>query len=137
MVRHPFLVAANVVINYRNVVKQSFRNMTLELNVFNDCKQPIIDCDELQNINLIEKIYKEEDTMLLGISDLLELPLVTDGEFLKKFKFNDAIWFVNYMIDAHYLYVIGWILQKEAFEELSSQTKKINSLHYRNLNTWR
>lgn len=91
MVRHPFLVAANVVINYRNVVKQSFRNMTLELNVFNDCKQPIIDCDELQNINLIEKIYKEEDTMSLCISDLLELALVTDGEFLKKFKFNDAI----------------------------------------------
>jgi hypothetical protein len=37
---HQFLVTSNTLVNYRNeVMKLSFENMTLEMNVFNICKQ--------------------------------------------------------------------------------------------------
>jgi hypothetical protein len=36
---HQFLVTSNTLVNYRNeVIKLSFENMTLEMNVFNICK---------------------------------------------------------------------------------------------------
>jgi hypothetical protein len=38
---HPFLATSNALINYRNgQMKLSFGNMTLEMNIFNICKQP-------------------------------------------------------------------------------------------------
>ena len=37
----PFLAIVNALINYRNdLMNLSFGNMTLELNVFNMCRQP-------------------------------------------------------------------------------------------------
>ena len=37
----PFLEIANALINYKNCLRNlSFGNMTLELNVFNMCRQP-------------------------------------------------------------------------------------------------
>ena len=37
----PFLATSNALINYRNgLMKLSFGNMILEMNVFNICKQP-------------------------------------------------------------------------------------------------
>ncbi|XP_075500108.1 uncharacterized protein LOC142538692 [Primulina tabacum] len=45
----PFLVTSNALINCRNgIMKLSFRNMTLELNVFNLCKQPKDDNTKLE-----------------------------------------------------------------------------------------
>jgi hypothetical protein len=42
----PFLATANTLINYRHgLMKLSFGNMTLEMNIFNICKQPEDDND--------------------------------------------------------------------------------------------
>jgi hypothetical protein len=52
----PFLATSNALINCRNgVMKLSFGNMTLEMNVFNICKQPGDDND-LQEVDFIEKL---------------------------------------------------------------------------------
>jgi len=49
-----FLVTSNTLINCRNgLMKLSFGNMTLKMNIFNICKQPGDDND-LQEIDLIE-----------------------------------------------------------------------------------
>lgn len=45
--------------------------------------------------------------------------------FCEKFKFNNDVQFVNFMNNVHYLYIIGWIPKKEAFEELPLQIKKL------------
>ena len=43
---HPFLSTSNALINCRNrLLKLSFGNMTLEMNIFNICKQPDDDND--------------------------------------------------------------------------------------------
>jgi len=56
----PFLATSNALINCRNgVMKLSFRNMTLEMNVFNICKQPEDDND-LQEVDFIEKIIYDQ-----------------------------------------------------------------------------
>ncbi|KAJ6887537.1 hypothetical protein NC652_028715 [Populus alba x Populus x berolinensis] len=56
----PFLTTSNALINYRNgVMKLSFRNMTLEMNVFNICKQPGDDND-LQEVDFIEKLVYDQ-----------------------------------------------------------------------------
>jgi hypothetical protein len=50
----PFLATANTLINCRTGVMQiSFGNMTIELNIFTISKQPR-DCDEINNVCLIE-----------------------------------------------------------------------------------
>jgi hypothetical protein len=59
----PFLATANALINCRiGVMKISFRNMTLELNIFDKNKQPL-DYDEVRSVCLIEEITDE------GVSD--------------------------------------------------------------------
>ncbi|KAH9658293.1 hypothetical protein KPL70_023432 [Citrus sinensis] len=59
----PFLATANALINCRNgLMNLSFGNMTLELNVFNMCKQPHHqkdDDNENEEIDLIEPIIEE------------------------------------------------------------------------------
>ena len=53
ILRRPFLVTSNALINCRNgLMKLSFRNMTLKLNIFNICKQPGDDND-LQEVDFI------------------------------------------------------------------------------------
>jgi len=55
----PFLVMANALINCRTgVMKISFGNMTVELNIFNISKKPR-ECDEIGSACLIEKIIEE------------------------------------------------------------------------------
>ena len=64
----PFLATSNALINCRNgLMKLSFENMTLEMNIFNICKQPGDDND-LQEVDLIEELvydpfefYKSEE----------------------------------------------------------------------------
>jgi hypothetical protein len=56
----PFLATSNALINYRNeLMKLSFGNMTLEMNVFNICKQPGDDND-LKEVDFIEKLVYDQ-----------------------------------------------------------------------------
>jgi hypothetical protein len=56
----PFLATSNALINCRNgVMKLSFGNMTLEMNVFNIYKQPKDDND-LQEVDFIEKLVYDQ-----------------------------------------------------------------------------
>jgi hypothetical protein len=55
----PFLATAKALINYRTgVMKISFDNMTVELNIFDIGKKPR-ECDEIKSVCLIEEIIKE------------------------------------------------------------------------------
>jgi hypothetical protein len=55
-----FLATSNSLINCRNgLMKLSFGNMTLEMNVFNICKQPGDDND-LQKVDFIEKLVYDQ-----------------------------------------------------------------------------
>ncbi|KAA3480310.1 integrase [Gossypium australe] len=57
---HPFLATSNALINCRNdVLNFSFGNMTLELNVFNVCKQPIEDSN-VHEVDFIEQLVHEQ-----------------------------------------------------------------------------
>jgi hypothetical protein len=57
----PFLAMANALINYRmGVMKISFGNMTVELNIFNINTQPL-DYDEIHPVCLIEEITDDFD----------------------------------------------------------------------------
>jgi hypothetical protein len=56
----PFLATSNALINCRNgVMKLSFGNMTLKMNIFNIYKQPEDDND-LQEVNFIEKLVHDQ-----------------------------------------------------------------------------
>jgi len=55
-----FLATSNALINCRNgVMKLSFENMTLKINVFNICKQPGDDND-LEEVDFIEKLVYDQ-----------------------------------------------------------------------------
>ena len=57
---HPFLATSNALINCRNgLMKLSFRNITLEKNIFNICKQPGDDND-IQEVDLIEELVYDQ-----------------------------------------------------------------------------
>ena len=58
----PFLATSNALINCRNgVLKLSFGNMTLELNVFNVCKHPAQD-HEVHEVDFIEELVHQHFT---------------------------------------------------------------------------
>jgi len=65
IIGRPFLANSNVLINCRNgIMKLSFRNMTLEMNIFNICKQPGDDNDSKEVDVIEELIYDQfESTM--------------------------------------------------------------------------
>ncbi|XP_022865447.1 uncharacterized protein LOC111385297 [Olea europaea var. sylvestris] len=57
----PFLATANALINCRNgLMKLSFGNMTLEVNIFHIAKQPM-ESDECHDTHMIEALTQEED----------------------------------------------------------------------------
>ena len=57
---HPFLATSNALINCRSeILKLSFGDMTLELNIFNTCKQ-IRDEEDVHEVNLIETIVQDQ-----------------------------------------------------------------------------
>jgi hypothetical protein len=71
ILRKPFLATANALINCRlGVMKISFENMTVELDIFQIIKQPL-DYDQMHQVCLIEEIIDEviEES---GIEDTLE-----------------------------------------------------------------
>jgi hypothetical protein len=56
----PFLATSNALINCRNgLMKLSFGNMTLEMNIFNICKQPRDDNDS-QEVDVIEELVYDQ-----------------------------------------------------------------------------
>jgi len=60
ILRRPFLATFNALINYRNgLMELSFGHMTLEMNIFNICKQPGDDND-LQEMDFIEKLVHDQ-----------------------------------------------------------------------------
>jgi hypothetical protein len=77
----PFLATANTLINCRSwVMKISFENMTVELNIFQIRKQPL-DYDQMHQVCLIQEIIDEviEES---SIEDPLEACLAQFGEYL-------------------------------------------------------
>ena len=70
-----FLATSNALINCRNgLMKLSFGNMTLEMNVFNICKQPGYDND-LQDVDFIEKLVYDQLESTLSEIELDELKI--------------------------------------------------------------
>jgi len=70
-----FLATSNALINCRNgLMKLSFGNMTLEMNVFNICKQPGYDND-LQDVDFIEKLVYDQLESTLSKIELDELKI--------------------------------------------------------------
>jgi hypothetical protein len=77
----PFLATANALINCRTgVMKISFRNMTVELNIFHIMKQPL-EYDEVQQVCLIEDVM-EEAIEESSMEDPLEACFAQFGEDL-------------------------------------------------------
>lgn len=116
ILEHLFLVITNVVINCRNgVVKLSFSNITIELNIVEVCKQPNINIDESQDINYIEEIHKG-DIILLSISNPLELELIINDGFLERLNFENIINIIKCLTDliVHILQVgfLNWMYTK-------------------------
>jgi hypothetical protein len=76
----PFLATSNALINCKNgVMKLSFGNMTLEVNIFNICKQPRDD-DGFHEVNLIETLVQDQFN-LTCFSNPLESCLVNSLDF--------------------------------------------------------
>ena len=68
-----FLATSNALINCRNgLMKLSFKNMTLEMNIFNICKQPGDDSD-LQEVDLIEELVYDQFESTLSKTELMNL----------------------------------------------------------------
>ena len=68
---HPFLATSNALINCRSgVLKLSFGNMTLKLNIFNTCKQTREE-EDVHEVNLIETTVQDQalETCLVNSCD--------------------------------------------------------------------
>jgi hypothetical protein len=81
----PFLATSNALINCRNgLMKLSFGNMTLEMNIFNICKQPGDDND-LQEVDAIEElVYDQLESTLSKIE-------LDESEDLQMIYFQEEI----------------------------------------------
>jgi len=94
ILRRPFLVTSNALINCRNgLMKLSFRNMTLKMNIFNICKQPGDDND-LQEVDLIEElVYDQFESTLSKIEfdESEELQMIYSKEEIKDKKGTDNV----------------------------------------------
>jgi hypothetical protein len=90
----PFRATSNTLINYRNgLMKLSFRNMTLEMNIFNICKQPGDDND-LQEVDLIEELVYNQFESTLSKTDFdesEELQMIYSQEEIKDKKGTDNV----------------------------------------------
>ena len=93
----PFLATSNALINCRSgVLKLSFRNMILELNIFNTCKQPR-DEEDVHEVDLIETLVQEQFNKTC-FSDPLEASLVNSCDF--NFDENSKIAYVDYLLES-------------------------------------
>jgi len=89
-----FLTISNALINCGNgLMKLSFGNMTLEMNIFNICKQPGDDND-LQEVDLIEElVYDQFESTLSKIEfdESEELQMIYSQEEIKDTKGTDNV----------------------------------------------
>jgi len=89
-----FRTISNALINCRNgLMKLSFGNMTLEMNIFNICKQPGDDND-LQKVDLIEElVYDQFESTLSKIEfdESEELQMIYSQEEIKDTKGTDNV----------------------------------------------
>ena len=91
----PFLATFNALINCRSEgLKLSFGNMTLELNIFNTCKQPR-DEEDVHEVELIETLVQEQFNKTC-FSDPLEACLVNSCDF--NFDENFEIAYIHYLM---------------------------------------
>jgi hypothetical protein len=82
----PFLATSNALINCRNgLIKLSFGNMTLEMNVFNICKQPKDDTD-LQEVDLIEELVYDQFETTSSKTESEDLQMIFFQEEIKDKK---------------------------------------------------
>ena len=102
----PFLATSNALINCRSgVLKLSFGNMTLELNIFNNCKQTR-DEEDVHEVNLTETIVQDQTS---------ETCLVNSCDF--NFDENFEIAYIHCLLQsAQELEASNWKLK---YEELS------------------
>jgi hypothetical protein len=89
-----FLATSNAWINCRNgLMKLSFGNMTLEMNIFNICKQPGDDSD-LQEVDLIEELVYDQFESTLSKTEFdesEELQMIYSQEEIKDKKGTDNV----------------------------------------------
>ncbi|XP_058216596.1 uncharacterized protein LOC131327445 [Rhododendron vialii] len=91
----PFLATSNALINCRNgVMKLSFGNMTVELNIFNTSKQPL-DEDEVSAVCMIDTLV-ENTFVQSSFEDPLEACL---AHFGCEFDIDESIEQVNALLD--------------------------------------
>jgi hypothetical protein len=84
----PFLVTSNALINYRNgLMKLSFENMTLKMNIFNIYKQPGDDND-LQEVDFIEKLVYDQFQTISSETEIDESDDVQMVYFQEESKAN-------------------------------------------------
>jgi len=90
----PFLATSNALINCRNeLMKLSFGNMTLEMNIFNICKQPGDD-NNLQEVDLIEELVYDQYESTLSKTEFdesEELQMIYSQEEIKDKKGTDNV----------------------------------------------
>ena len=113
----PFLATSNALINCRNgVLKLSFGNMTLEMNMFNICKQPEDDND-LHEVDFIDELVHENFVSTLP-SDPLEACLITSNDYAldTNSEISHMLSFLNTFQDSK---ASGW---RPKFEELPPQS---------------
>jgi len=91
---HPFLGTSNALINFRNgLMKLSFGNMTLEINIFNICKQPRDDND-LQEVDFIEElVYDQLESTLskIKLDESEDLQMTYSQEEIKDEKGTENV----------------------------------------------
>ncbi|XP_058082476.1 uncharacterized protein LOC131230589 [Magnolia sinica] len=91
----PFLATSNAIINCRNgVMKLSFGNMKIKLNVFNAAQQPA-DSEDICEVDMIESLVHE--SFLKSSEDALETCL---AHFGMDFDIENSIQEVNALLDS-------------------------------------
>jgi len=84
ILERPFLATSNALINCRNrLMKVSFGNMTLEMNIFNIYKQPDDDND-LQEVDLVEELDHCFGSLIVSIFLLWDICQLTGAPKTKK-----------------------------------------------------
>ena len=117
---HPFLATSNALISCRSgVLKLSFGNMTLELNIFNTCKQPR-DEEDVHEVDLIETLVREQFNKTC-FSDPLEACQANSCNF--NFDENSEISYFRWLLEsAKELEASNWKLK---YEELPPREIKL------------
>lgn len=121
-----FLVTSNAIINCRNgIIKLSFGNMTIELNVFNICKQPVLN-EEVTDVDMIETLVVDSFGSNL-CNDQLEKCLTHSS--LSCDVGND-VQEVNYLLHAApFMVTTNWKAKVEPLPLSDKKKKKNHSIY--------